>query len=71
MDAELVLTEAIRLPDEDRLEIVEALIGSFQPPFDETWREVIERRSSELEVGPVAGIPWTEVKRLARESPGG
>jgi putative addiction module component (TIGR02574 family) len=70
-DAERVLTAALDLPDDERMEIVEALILSFQPsgqpPFDETWREVIERRSSELETGSVAGIPWAEVKRRARE----
>jgi putative addiction module component (TIGR02574 family) len=74
-DAEQVLTAALDLPDDERMEIVEALILSFQPsgepPFDETWREVIERRSSELETGSVAGIPWAEVKRRARDGIGG
>ena len=70
-EAERVLTAALDLPDDDHMEIVEALIGSLQPsdqpPFDETWWAVIERRSSELETGSVAGIPWAEVKRQARE----
>ncbi len=70
-EAERVLTAALDLPDDDRLEIVEALIVSFQPsdrpPFDETWREVIERRSSELEAGSVTGLTWSEVKRRAGE----
>jgi putative addiction module component (TIGR02574 family) len=70
-DAERVLTAALGLPDDQRLEIVEALIVSFQapdrPPFDDSWREVIERRSSELEAGSVRGIPWDEVKRRAGE----
>jgi putative addiction module component (TIGR02574 family) len=74
-DAERVLTAALDLPDDERMEIVEALILSFQPsgepPFDETWREVIERCSSELETGSVAGIPWAEVKRRARDGIGG
>ena len=70
-DAERVLTAALDRPDVDRPEIVEALIGSFQPsdqpPFDETWREVIERRSSESKAGMVAGIPRAEAKRRAME----
>jgi putative addiction module component (TIGR02574 family) len=74
-DAERVLTAALDLPDDERMELVEALIVSFQtpdqPPFDETWREVIERRSSELETGSVTGMPWAEVKRRAREVTGG
>lgn len=70
-DAERVLTAALELPDDDRLEIVEALIGSFQasgqPPFDETWRVVIGRRSAELADGSATATPWAEVKRRVRE----
>jgi putative addiction module component (TIGR02574 family) len=74
-DAERLLNAALDLPDDERMEIVEALIVSFEPadhpPFDGSWREVIERRSSELETGSVVGIPWAEVKRRAREVTGG
>ena len=39
---EQVLTAALDLPDDDRLELVEALIVSLQPPdqppFDDPWR---------------------------------
>lgn len=69
---EQLLNAALTLPDDDRFELVEALIASFQsadqPPFDESWREVIRRRSAELSSGQVAGVPWAEVKRRARES---
>ncbi len=72
---EEVLTAALALPDDDRLELVEALIASLQPadrpPFDESWREVIRRRSAELRSGAVTPIPWDEVKRQAREKAGG
>jgi len=74
VDAERVLNAALGLPDHDRLELVEALIGSFQapdqPPFDESWREVIERRSSELAADSGSGISWAEVKRRTRERTG-
>jgi putative addiction module component (TIGR02574 family) len=73
--AEQVLTAALGLADDDRLELVEALIDSFQspdqPPFDESWREVIRRRSAELGSGHVTPVPWAEVKRRAREAAGG
>ncbi len=73
--AEQVLSAALDLPDVDRLEIVEALIGSLQPsdkpPFDETWREVIQRRSLELTTGAVTSIPWSEVRRHTGEVAGG
>jgi putative addiction module component (TIGR02574 family) len=65
----------LSLPDGDRVELVEALIASFQPddkpPFDDAWRPVIERRSAELRNGKVTPVSWVEVKRAAREKAGG
>jgi putative addiction module component (TIGR02574 family) len=73
--AEQLLDAALALPDEDRLEFVEALAASLpaadRPPFDESWRKVIERRSAELRSGQVTPVPWAEVKRQAREKAGG
>jgi putative addiction module component (TIGR02574 family) len=70
-----VLNAALALPDDDRLELVEALIASLapadRPPLDESWRAVIARRSAELRSGAVAPVPWAEVKRQAREKAGG
>ena len=72
---EQIVDAALALPDDDRLELVETLIASLQPadrpPFDESWREVIRRRSAELLSGQVAGVPWAEVKRQSREKAGG
>lgn len=74
-DAEHVLSTALELPDEERFELIEALIVSVQspdqPPFDDSWREVIRRRSAELASGLVIPVPWEEVKRRAREAAGG
>ncbi len=71
---EQLLNAALALPDEDRLEFAEALIVSLQPtdrpPFDESWREVIRRRSEELRSGKVTPVPWSEVKRESREQSG-
>jgi putative addiction module component (TIGR02574 family) len=64
---EQLVDAALALPDGDRMELVETLIASFQPvdrpPFDESWREVIRRRSAELRSGQVTPVPWAEVKR--------
>ncbi len=72
---EQVITDALGLPEADRLELVEALIASLEspeaPPFDESWREVIRRRSEEVSSGRVTSIPWSEVKVRAREALGG
>jgi putative addiction module component (TIGR02574 family) len=65
-----VLNDALLLPSGDRVELVEAILASLQPedrpPFDESWREVILRRSAELESGNVTGIAWSQVKAQAR-----
>lgn len=72
---EQVFQYALALPDSERVELAEALIASLQPvdrpPFDESWREVIRRRSNELRTGQVTPIPWEQVKREAREKAGG
>jgi putative addiction module component (TIGR02574 family) len=72
---EQLLDAVLALPNGDRVDFVEALIASLQPedqpPFDESWREVIQRRSAELRSGRVKAVPWDEVKRQAREKAGG
>jgi putative addiction module component (TIGR02574 family) len=64
--AEKLLDAALRLPDEERLQMAEALIVSLQaedrPPFDESWREVINARSEEIDSGRVRPLPRSEVK---------
>jgi putative addiction module component (TIGR02574 family) len=75
LTAEQLLDAVLALPDEDRLEVTEALIASLQPsdrpPLDDSWKEIVHRRSAELRTGQVAGVPWEEVKRRAREKTGG
>jgi putative addiction module component (TIGR02574 family) len=72
--AEQLLNAALTLPEDDRLQLVEALIVSLQPedrpPFDDSWREVVQRRSSELRSGQVSPIPWADVKQRGREQLG-
>lgn len=71
--AEEVFNAALTLPEEERVELVEALIASLQPgnrpPFDESWREVIRRRSTELRSGAVQPTPWAEVKHAVWGAP--
>ena len=72
---EQLLDAALALPEEERLQFAEALIVSLQPedrpPFDDSWREIIQRRSAELRSGQVTPVPWEEVKRRTREKAGG
>ena len=66
-----LLDAALSLSEGERIEFVEALLVSLQPddrpPFDESWREVVRRRSTELRSGQVVPIPWSEVKRGGRQ----
>ncbi len=59
---EQLLDAVLALPNGDRVEFVVALIASLRPddrpPFDESWREVIQRRSAELRSGRVKAVPW-------------
>jgi putative addiction module component (TIGR02574 family) len=70
-----LLNSALALSDSDRAELADAILASLhssdQAPFDEPWREVILRRSAEIDSGSVIGVPWEEVKRQAREPSGG
>jgi putative addiction module component (TIGR02574 family) len=70
--SEQLLDTVLALPDEDRLQLAEALIASLQPtdrpPFDESWREVIRRRSAELASGTVTAVPWEVVANGIRVS---
>jgi putative addiction module component (TIGR02574 family) len=73
--SEELLKSAMTLSDTDRLELVEALIVSLQPtdefPFDASWREIIQKRSAELQSGSQTPLPWEQVKQQAREKLGG
>ena len=69
---EQLLQSALALPSEERFQLIEALIAAEQisPPFDESWREVIQRRSAELDAGAVAEVPWNEVRQRLRRQVG-
>jgi putative addiction module component (TIGR02574 family) len=66
-----LLEAAMALPNEHRLELAEALLASLdsgqRPGLDESWREVVRRRSAELQTGQVAGVSWEDVKHRAAE----
>lgn len=66
-----LLKQVLSLDEKDRASIAGALIESLEaepePGVEEAWEAVIERRISELDVGTVQTIPWSEVRaRLFR-----
>jgi putative addiction module component (TIGR02574 family) len=69
--AKEIVDAAKRLPENDRLEIVEELLASLEPQSDDdvdaAWAAEVERRSDEVTQGVVRPMPWAAVKSQARE----
>ena len=62
-----VITEALKLPEADRLEVVEALYesldGPTDPDIDAAWALEIQRRITSMDAGEGKMIPWEQVRR--------
>jgi len=60
-----VLQEALSLPADERVRLVEKLLVSLNLPIqeeiDQLWGEEVERRFSQIERGEVKLIPGNEV----------
>lgn len=63
--ANRVFEEALSLPSDERINLVEKLLTSLnlpiQPEIDRLWAEEAERRVSQIERGDVQLIPGDEV----------
>jgi putative addiction module component (TIGR02574 family) len=73
MTSDRIISEALTLPVPDRLEIIErlwdSLAASSDPlPLTEAQRRELDRRISEMEDRPDAGIPWEAVKAQHRDA---
>jgi putative addiction module component (TIGR02574 family) len=70
---EQLLQAALALPEEERLELAEALLASHEHdpssglPFDPAWLGEIQRRSAEIEAGTVQSTPWPVVRERVRQ----
>jgi len=68
-DVQSILSFAMQLSVSERLELIDALWESVPPvalpPLSDEWRAEIERRSSEVDAGTVATIPWERVREEA------
>ena len=64
--AQILLQEALTLPDEERAEIAGALLESLEPQPDEdvetAWRQEVAARVAALEAGDVPMTPWEEIR---------
>jgi putative addiction module component (TIGR02574 family) len=61
-----IFRNALTLPEQDRADLIGALIDSLdaevEENVEEAWRAEIERRAQELDSGVVHSIPWEVVK---------
>ena len=68
---EQLLQAALALPEDERLELAEALLASqgssSELPFDPAWLGEIQRRSAEIEAGTVQPTPWPVVRERVRQ----
>ena len=61
-----LLTQALRLPADERSALVIARVDSFEGSTDasisEAWREEIARRRQMLKSGSATPVPWAEAR---------
>jgi putative addiction module component (TIGR02574 family) len=65
-----VLQAALSLPESERVELIDALIGSLPAdeaaPLDDAWLAEIDRRSCAYDAGNATPVAWADVKKRAR-----
>jgi putative addiction module component (TIGR02574 family) len=70
MTVDQVIEAGLTLPDDQRLEVAEALVTSIgsnrEPILDDGLLAEVRRRSAELDAGTVTPIPWSVVKQRNR-----
>ena len=63
---EMVVREALKLPEGERVRVVQDLLDSLSPEasdkLDDNWAEELDRRFAAWETDPSAGVPWSELK---------
>ncbi len=71
MTIDALYTEALSLSDDQRAELVVRLLGSLPAEIPSAlhpaWRNVVNRRSADLDSGTVTPIHWDEVRQSAWE----
>jgi len=72
---ENLLSEAMQLPEEDRVLLINQLLETVHTPDDPevegAWQEEIARRIAEVESGRVKPLPWSEARRQIVGDAGG
>lgn len=65
--------EALRLGQQERVELVKLLIDSLDPTTEQdvevAWLREVERRTAALDAGSAETIPWEAVRARLRSAP--
>lgn len=68
---EQIRQAALALPEDQRVQLVEELIGTLKPenaaPLDDAWLAEVEKRSEEFDAGGLETFSWEVVKERARK----
>jgi putative addiction module component (TIGR02574 family) len=66
-----VTSEALELPNAERLALAHTLLESVEPPcssdVEGAWDDIIRRRIDEIDSGKIESIPWNQVKEEAED----
>ena len=69
MNINALYAEGLSLSNDPRAELVNRLLGSLPAEIPSAlhpaWRNVVQRRSAELDSGTATPIPWDEVRQSA------
>ncbi len=68
-NVQAILDAAVRLPEPERIRVIEGLLESLEPggaqdeeEIARVWKAEVLRRASELDSGTVKPVPWSEVQ---------
>ena len=74
MDARQLLSEALRLSDEERAalagELIQSLEGEIDADAEAAWSAEIRSRLERLDAGKATTIPWSEARRRIHAAAG-
>lgn len=73
--ASAVLSDALALSDQERAEVIDALVDSLQDSFapgvEEAWRREVIDRVAAFQAEPEKSTPWDEIRDRFRARLGG
>lgn len=69
-DFESIVQQALALPQQEQWHLIDVLQTAAgdngRRPYDESWDEVVQRRSAEIDAGTAQTYSWDEVQAELR-----